>query len=49
MSDYHHELMDEHAEVCFQMQTLEELPQDERLKVEQRYEQLTKEIQSYCF
>ena len=49
MSDYLNELMNEHADVCFQLQTLEELPQDERLKVEQRYEQLTKEIHSYCF
>tara|TARA_B100001248_G_C27180498_1_gene362121 strand:+ start:484 stop:633 length:150 start_codon:yes stop_codon:yes gene_type:complete len=49
MSDYPYELMDEHAKVCLQMQTIEELPQDERLEVERRFELLTKEIHSYCF
>ena len=48
MNEYPFELMDRHDEVCLKMQTKEQLPVEERQKVEQQYEELTKQILSYC-
>lgn len=48
MTSYQDELMDQHADLCLQIQKIDEYPTEERLKIEQTYEELTKQIQSYC-
>ena len=48
MNEYPNELMDQHADLCLQIQKIDEYPTEERLKIEQTYEELTKQIQSYC-
>ena len=40
------ELFDQHNEVCMRLQ--ENLPTDERDTTQLKFEELTKEIQSYC-
>lgn len=48
MTNYQDELMDQHADLCLKLQTKDQLPLEERQQVEQQYEELTKQILSYC-